>query len=172
MIQKPIINDNIPLQEEIQNFRDSIINRLPNHCNKYVKNLSHNEIRVLRKFCLNRPFDIIDSDKNTGSLLLSKVITEELAKNHLNDQNIYTQLSYNPLDKIITIINFKLSELYNSKQISAKTFKLLKPNNSRIKLLKKDLERRPIINSISHPTERISNFIGLILKPIIKSIHS
>ncbi len=123
--------------------------------------MSYNEIKVLRKFCLNRPFDIIDSDKNTGSVLLSKVITEELAKNHLNDQNIYTQLDYNPLDKVITNINFKLSELNNSKQISAKTLKLLKPNNSRIKLHKKDLDIRPIINSISHPTERISNLIDL-----------
>jgi hypothetical protein len=41
-----------------------------------------------------------------------------------------------------------------------------------IKLHKKDLDIRPIIKSISHPTERISNLIDLILKPIIKSIHS
>ena len=174
MKQKPIIYDNTPLQEEILNFRDSIINKLPDHYNKYAKNLNYNEIRVLRKFCLNRPFDIIDSDKNTGSVLLNKVISEELAKNHLNDKDVYTQLDYNPLDKVITKINVKLLELYNSKQISAKTFKLLKPSNSRngkfrmlIKLHKKDLDIRPIINSISHPTERISNLIDLILKLII-----
>jgi hypothetical protein len=41
-----------------------------------------------------------------------------------------------------------------------------------IKLHKKDLDIRPIINSISHQTERISNLIDLILKPIIKSIHN
>ena len=41
-----------------------------------------------------------------------------------------------------------------------------------IKLHKKDLGIRPIINSILHPTEKISSLIDLLLKPIIQKCDS
>ena len=114
-------------------------------------------------------------------MILDKELYNNLADNHLNSNNkTYNELDHNPLKLTITKVNSCLTELNRTGDISNRLFsQLLSKDDSKlgkfrilIKLHKVKLGVRPIINSINHPTSKLSHFIDLFLQPYVKESNS
>ena len=74
-------------------------------------NLSDSEIKYLFKFIKNKPFKVIDTDKNVGLAILSNELHDTLILSHLNDCNTYSIIENFNLDNIILNINDTLLDL-------------------------------------------------------------
>jgi hypothetical protein len=172
--------DKIPLLKETIEFRYKFLSNLLNYKNKNNGlNISNSQKDSLLKFYKNKPFMVLQCDKNVGSIIISNEDFLNIANNYLNEnKKTYIQLNEDPLKDIIKNINNKLKELYNNKHISSKLYKKLqikenfncKNGSLRIlpKIHKDKFGIRPIINSINHPTSKLCEFIDIILKPIIE----
>ena len=126
-----------------------------------------------------KPFKIIQCDKNVGSFILSNYDYNRMCLEYLNDKRVYIQLLENPLEKVTFNINSILKELKGKKEISNRLYSKLKIKKSKIgsfriliKVHKKKLGLRPIINSILHPTSNLCKFIELLLGPYVREFDS
>ena len=91
----------------------------------FKPNLNKLQIQCLFKFIKEKPFKILDTDKNVGSAIISNDLYDQLAFNHLNDKSIYSEIEVNPLQPTISKINFSLNQLVKNSHISIKLFDLL-----------------------------------------------
>ena len=87
---------NIPLQKETIRFRENILNdcktitsNLNNKQLNELNNLNEEELKILKDFCLKKPFRILKCDKNVGSILISNDNEDLLASKILADKNTY-----------------------------------------------------------------------------------
>ena len=148
----------------------------------FSKNFSDYQLTLIKEFIKNKPFTILQSDKNTGFLLISNDNFQNLSKDHLFSSSTYKLLDNNPLEMTVNNINDSLNSLYNCKHISKKLFNLLKIKNINDvklgsfrllpKLHKSKFGIRPIINCIGHPTSRLCYLIDLLLQPFILQIET
>ena len=173
---------NIPLQHETLKLRYDIF-KLLGESNKFSlkRNISYKQIESIKTFFKLKPFKLCNTDKNVGWVILDKELYNNLADNHLNSNNkTYNELDHNPLKLTITKVNSCLTELNRTGDISNRLFsQLLSKDDSKlgkfrilIKLHKVKLGVRPIINSINHPTSKLSHFIDLFLQPYVKESNS
>jgi len=103
-----------------------------------------------------------------------------LVRNHLENNNSYETINYNPLEETINMINAKLGELLDKKFISSRLYNLLivketsKLGKFRVlpKLHKSKFGIRPIINCKSHPTSSLAFLLDIILQPFVKDLDS
>ena len=72
------------------------------------RNLELNEIKILKEFCSNRPFKIVELDKNVGVGFVSNELYDSLALNILNDRKIYQELDQNPFNLALEEITSEL----------------------------------------------------------------
>jgi hypothetical protein len=170
--------NNLPIQEEIIDFRTEVFSALPYLKTGNSSNLNKHQQCVLMRFNHERPFKIVQCDKNIGSALISNSLHDQLALNHLLDKDIYHQLTTDPLDHICNNIQVNIENLINNKHIYGKLGKKLFPKNCKngtfrflTKLHKAKFGIRPIINTINHPTSSLCKLVELILKPIISKIE-
>lgn len=168
----PIIYKTIDLKYDILkkikgSIKNKIFNEIPSH--------------ILRDFIIftrERPFKILQCDKNVGVLLITHESHNSLAMLHLNNNITYEKINVNPLAEITDNINSKLKQLHDTGHISSKLYKILilekdtcKLGKFRIlpKIHKKDkFSTRPIINCKGHPTEKMCQVIDMIFKHILK----
>lgn len=123
----------------------------------------------MKKFIRNRPFSVLDTDMNVGTVLLPTTIVDKLASEALSDTNFYKELDKDPLQEVMNSISVTLSSLKTEGDISGKLFNAIKPDTNAkigtfrilVKLHKKKLGIRQIINCIGHPTEKISLLIDI-----------
>jgi hypothetical protein len=160
------------------NIRFNYFNNLNNTQINQDHNVSSNQLYFLKKFIINKPFKIIQCDKNIGTAIVSHELHNQLCINHLNDTKIYQQLDYNPLNETIDKIEQKLKHLSLNKDLNI-SLNLLMTKNSKIgkfrilcKLHKTSFGIRPIINNCLHPTSQLCKFIDLLLKPILSETSS
>ena len=141
-----------------------------------LKNLSYHQFKALSFFRLNKPFRIIDCDKNVGYAIISHELYDKCTLEYLNSDTAYNTIPNNQLDLIINKINFKLNELFINNHISSNTNKILKLNdvecktgNFRMmaKVHKPVFGWRPIINCINHPTSKLSILFDNLFKPFV-----
>jgi len=154
------------------NFRISLFKSFQRLKFNFQPNLTEEQISSLIYFQTKKPFKVVETDKNTGSAIISNELYESLALEHLSDRIIYKELETNPLKETITKINFSLKELLETGHISLKLFNLLIINDERSvklgslrllpKLHKDKFSCRPIINCKDHPTSNLSLLINLI----------
>jgi len=177
-----INHNNIPLQEETlilrkKLFQNVTLARKFNH----KTNLTIKQIDCIKKFFTEKPFSLCNSDKNVGWVCLDKSLYINLANDHLASNSfVYKKLNTNPLQETINKIIVSLSNLKDSGHISNRLFNLICPKVSSklgkfkilAKLHKTKFGIRPIINSIGHPTEPLSNFLDKFLQPFIKTSES
>jgi hypothetical protein len=169
---------NHPLSLNLKYTILKLINNLQLNINL---NMSMNDILFLKKFKNEKPFEIVQCDKNIGSAIISHELHDKLVLEHLSDSNTYKLISYDPLDSTVSKINKALSNLLKTKHIDKKLCKklFLKTNDCTLgkmrilpKLHKSKFGLRPIINSSNHPTAKLCKLIEIILSPHIKKLPS
>jgi len=177
-----INHNNIPLQDETIIIRNNFFKSM-SIANKFKlkNNLTKDQLDCIKTFYTEKPFTLCNSDKNVGWVCLDDKLYLTLAKDHLlKNQNVYKNLDSNPLDNVSNNILLSLSDLKDKGHISDRLYNCLKPKNQcklgkfkiLAKLHKKKFGIRPIINSIGHPTEGLSQFIDLFLQPYVRNSES
>ena len=145
----------------------------------FKNNISLSEFSKIKDYFKNKPFKILNCDKNIGTAIISQNLYLDLSNKHLEDKDNFTKLTDNPLDNTDNLINDKLTSLVLSKDISSRLAKSLIVKSSKLgkfnilpKLHKSKFGTRPIINCIDHPTANISQCIDYILQPYVKLSES
>ena len=172
--------ENIPLQREIIDVRFDLIKNLNNKKPDLGSNISQELRETLKHFNKNKPFSVIQCDKNVGCMLISNDDLYNLANNHLEGNNTYKAVNENEVKSIFDQVNFKLNNLYMNKDISKELkskliledIKDYSVGKFRIlaKIHKKDFNIRPIINCGNNFTYKISLFIHLLINPHVQSL--
>jgi hypothetical protein len=181
--KKHIDYDKLYLNNEVKEFRLNIHKKLlDNFDNINIKpNITLEQIKAIITFQKNKPFKIIDCDKNVGLALISNELYKENVKKFLNEDKTYSKLSNNPLDDSIIKINESLNNLFKFNHISIQLLNKLnlKPNENKLgsfrllaKLHKPDFSWRPIINCRNNPTSKICNFLDKLLKPLVENTET
>jgi len=167
---------NIPLFKDSILFQLEIFKELKNLKIENQHNLSKYELNVLKDFVKNKPFKVVELDKNIGSGIIDNSLYIELSEKILNDKKTYECLDINPLEKCLTDYEDMLYELLESKEISNKLFDALKSNNLKLgsfrtlpKLHKKKFSLRPIISYQKHITSLICVLIDCIIRPYVSN---
>ena len=160
-------------------FRFKVYSKLTKMNFSIQPNLSSRDIYFLKKFTREKPFSIIQCDKNIGLSIASNELMDKLCLEHLADTKTYLELKSNPIVTTITKINEVLTALKIHKQIKINLcnqllIKAAKPGRFRIlsKLHKENFGIRPIINNINHPTSKLCKLVDLILQPFVQKMPS
>ena len=69
-----------------------------------ISNLNNYELNVLKKYVKQKPFKVVELDKNIGSSIISNELYEKLASDILEDVNTYTRIEENPLPSVVNEI--------------------------------------------------------------------
>jgi len=132
-----------------------------------------------RNFSKNKPFKVIQLDKNVGAGIISNDLYLELANEVFDDLNTYEKLEQDPLDNAKEEIYDILIGLYEKNFISKKLFELLKPNFGSLgvasiiaKIHKPVFSMRQIISYKNHITAPCSVLIDGILTPFVRNCQS
>ncbi|CAF1074569.1 unnamed protein product, partial [Brachionus calyciflorus] len=173
--------ENIPIVQETIDLRFEIFKKLEDYFRHNDKknlkvNISIELKNSLNRFLKEKPFQILQCDKNVGSLLISHDDFYSLAFDHLNNPELYQQIDENPLENMVNNINSTLKTLLNNKNMSQRLYKRLYIKNFQVgkfrilpKIHKSKFGLRPIINCINHPTSSLCEFIDIILQKILKN---
>ena len=141
-------------------------------------NISYEQLKTIAIFQKNKPFKIIDCDKNVGLALISNELYENNVIKYLNEDSTYSLINKDILPSVTSNINDTLYDLFNNGHISKRMLNKVKIKNvitSKFgsfrllaKIHKPIFSWRPIINCRNNPTSSISNVIDNLLKPIIQ----
>ena len=141
-------------------------------------NISYEQLKTIAIFQKNKPFKIIDCDKNVGLALISNELYEKNVIKYLNEDSTYSLINKDILPSVTSNINDTLYDLFNNGHISKRMLNKVKIKNvitSKFgsfrllaKIHKPIFSWRPIINCRNNPTSSISNVIDNLLKPIIQ----
>ena len=129
-------------------------------------------------FIAEKPFSVIQCDKNIGLAIISNNLLHELCTQHLSYNKTYLKLDSNPLKECCLQIKAKLDVLIKDKQLNIKLARLV-PSNPKLgkfrllaKLHKNNFDVRPIINNNKHLTSKLCKLIDLIIQPILRSTET
>jgi hypothetical protein len=170
---------NLAYQEDSTLFELELLKQLENLDIKIHYNISLEELKIIKHFSKNKPFKIVELDKNVGAGIISNQLYLELANKIFEDSNTYTKLDTSPLDDSKEIIYDILMNLYEKNDISKKLFELLKPNFGNLgvasllfKVHKEKFGIRQIISYKNHITSPMSILVDGILYPFVKKCDS
>ena len=140
---------------------------------KLLSNISKEEYFILTRFLTNKPFKIVECDKNVGSAVISHDLYNKLCLKNLNSPD-FEIIKNDPLELINSEIKHKLDHLLSTNDISLKMRDFLIMDLSKLgryrllmKIHKAKFGTRPIINSKSHPTENLSWLLDCLIRPLI-----
>ncbi len=144
------------------------------------ENISEAQVKSIKFFIKESPFKVLECDKKTGAIIISKDNEILLANKCLNDSVTYEKIPSDPLDSTCQEISNYILSLVSDKLISEKLGKLLINKEAKLgkfrvltKIHKKNsFGIRPIINSMNSPTNKICLFIFLVLQPIVNQSES
>ena len=76
----------------------------------FNNNISKEEFLQIKGFIKEKPFKIVQCDKNVGFAIISNELYDKLCLSHLNDSNNFVQLTDNPLEhtQILLLINLTI----------------------------------------------------------------
>jgi hypothetical protein len=168
-----------PTSKESLSFKFNFYKAL---CNLNIENnfnITHSEYFYMKKFKFEKPFKIIECDKNIGVCFIDTKLYNQFAIQQLNNKDIYLKLNRDPLKEVTCLIENKLKSLVDHRHISKKVFSKLINKNNKLgvfrllaKLHKDKLGFRPIINCVNHPTMFLCLLIDLILQEFVKETSS
>ncbi len=169
-------NKKYDIQKELVDFQLDIyeyFSKKAIYFEKLKTNITKDEYFVFTRFLNNKPFKLVECDKNIGTAIISHQLYKELCLKNLDTPD-FELISFDPLEEIKLKIRNNLEDLFQNNDISVKLLDFLildkpKLGNYRVlmKIHKNKFSTRPIINCRSHPTENLSSIIDTILKPII-----
>jgi hypothetical protein len=142
----------------------------------FKHNLSFEEFKCFLYFVKEKPFKIVELDKNVGVGIISHTLYNKLCLEHLSKDDNYISLPSDPISSSFSDINNILHFLHIEKHISLKLYKSLKLDLSSCKtgsfralpkIHKSKFSIRPIINCVGHLTSNLCYLIDIILKPFV-----
>jgi len=145
---------------------------------KFRSNISRSQRKALRRLQLDKDLIIRQADKGSGITILDKTQYVREGRRHLEDQSTYERIDFDYTTALTARINVFLKELLQQKSISEETYTILRRNPDEVriqhiyflvKVHKQPREVRPIVSGIRGPTEFISAFVDLVLKPYVSS---
>ncbi len=149
--------------------------------NPVKKNLSKAEETALKDLSKDTHITIKPADKG-GAIVIQN--TKDYVKEgmrQLGDKNTYERLNEDPVDIYSDIVENKITEMMEEKEITPKmagTLRNLKPRTPHIYFLPKIHKGvlpppgRPVVSANGCPTEKISAFVDSFLKPMVPEIDS
>ena len=169
----------IPIVTETLEFQIELLNQLKNISLDNRSNISLNEYKSIDKFQKEKPFKVVELDKNIGCAIISNELYDNLALEHLNDITTYKKIESNPLEDIINNVNESLNNLLDNNHISEDLYKLLvvkeaKLGNFRLlpKIHKEKFGVRPIISYKNNPTNNLCKLLDRIIRPFVEKSSS
>ena len=169
------------IQHELVDFQLSVyefFSKNKINFDKLQKNITKDEYFILTRFLINKPFKVVECDKNVGSAIISHDLYNKLCLDFL-DTSDFEKIEINPLEKINLEIKTNLDKLLDDNEISLIMHNFLYKSICKLgsfrllmKIHKTKFGTRPIINSKSHPTENLSWLLDSILKPLLKLTDS
>ena len=168
----PLLRDSLLFQLEL--FKEMNKLKINN-----ISNLTRFELNSLKRFVKEKPFKVVELDKNIGVGFMSNELYDQLSLEMLNDQNTYLSIENDPKEDIVIEIKSILIELFNHGHISRKLYSLLLDVDGRLgsfrilpKLHKSKYGNRPIINYKEHITSSFCYLIDFVLRPLVKNTES
>ena len=176
-LKKPFNYNSLYNLYETIDFRYNVLKNLSKLNYNIKLNLDQIYLKFLFLFSKNKPFKIVELDKNVGSALISNELYDKLVLDSLSNNESYLVLEYNPLNIIYNEIKNNLEILKNKSYISEKLFKYLQVDIDKVrlgsyrllpKIHKEKFSCRPIINCKNHVTSFLSMLINLLLQPHVQ----
>ena len=87
----------------------------------FKRNLSNLEVSCLLKFLNEKPFKVVELDKNVGIGVIDNKLYDSICNEFLSNPECYEKIDYDPLVISCNIINDMLFDLYVNRNISKKT---------------------------------------------------
>ena len=165
--------NNISISKDCIFFQLELFKQLNNIRFNFISNLDIRELALLKKFVKEKPFKIVELDKNVGSGIISNELNEEITLNSLRDVNTYEQIFIDPLETCINEIKNKLTTLLQEKKISKKLYNSInisgKLGNYRNlpKIHKKIYGNRPIINYKNQFLNDLCYLLDFLIRPYV-----
>lgn len=167
-------NKNIPLLTESLFFKLEVLKELKNVEIKDFRNISFEEYNTILFYKKNKPFKVVELDKNIGVGIISNDLYTELTLELLKEVNTYKEVLDFEISGIKNEINEALEKICIEDCISEKILKFLWVEKVKIgtirilpKLHKKKFSVRPIISYKNHPTDKLCVLLDFILRPFV-----
>ncbi|XP_055997948.1 uncharacterized protein LOC130047308 [Ostrea edulis] len=142
-------------------------------------NLSKEERSALQTLKNRDDIVIKKADKGSTVVVLDKEMYLAEAHKQLSDERFYKKLESDPTKKFSATITTTLKDMYKNEEIGVNVFETLRPMDCRPeqlyllpKIHKEGMPGRPIVSAIGHPTEKISEFLDLHLRPHVEKLQS
>ena len=170
--------NNISISKESIFFQLELFKELNKIKFIFHSNLTQNELCVLKKFIYEKPFKVVELDKNVGSGIISNELYDELALSSLENTNVYKEIFEDPLEEAINSTIIELNELFLNRKISNRLRKSLKINGKlgsfRIlpKIHKSSFSTRPIINYKGQFLNDLCYLLDFLIRPYVMNSES
>jgi hypothetical protein len=170
--------DNLNISKTSVFFQLELFKELNEIKFNYESNLTKNELLLLKKFVFEKPFKIVELDKNVGSGIISNELYNDITMESLSDNDVYEELNSDPLEDRIKSVKKELDELFEKKMISKRLHKAINIlgvlGNFRIlpKIHKETFSTRPIISYKRHFLNDLCFLLNFILRPYVLRTES
>ena len=174
----PERNREIALEAYVEALENRILrNDFETPCQR---NLTRDEQRALENLRNYADIVIKQADKGSAVVVMDKEVYIREAMRQLGDQEVYTSLDEDPTRNMVEEINDRIRECYEKGHIDKGTRDYLLANEKskpgRFYLLPKihkpGCPGRPVVSGCNTPTERISEFVDHVLRPLIPEMGS
>uniref|UniRef100_A0A8C5PYS7 Reverse transcriptase n=1 Tax=Leptobrachium leishanense TaxID=445787 RepID=A0A8C5PYS7_9ANUR len=151
------------------------------HSEKLQPNLTKDERDALSNLKKDLTIIIKPADKGGGIVIMDKVAYDQEALRQLNDDTTYRLLPSNPTQNIKTELSNLLNKGSDAGIIDKQELKYLNPSFPKIpvfyllpKIHKDPIHPpgRPIISGIQSVTSHLSQYLDILLQPLVKSTSS
>ncbi|XP_061188704.1 uncharacterized protein LOC133196871 [Saccostrea echinata] len=163
----------------LESYIDAVVSdieKLLSMPDKAPDNLSKEERSALQS--LKNRDDIVIKKADKGSTVVVLDIKAYMAEAHrqLSDERFYKKLDSDFTKEFSTAITKTLHEMFENNGIGINVYETLNPIDCRpgqfYLLHKEGMPGRPIVSAIRHPTEKISEYIDLHLRPHVENLPS
>jgi hypothetical protein len=154
-LKKPLNPSRFKIQQPSLEFNIEFFKNISNFQYNYKRNLSNDEISFLFKFIKEKPFKVVELDKNVGIGVINNNLYDSLCLEILSNSDNYIKITQDSLNKSCDEINVILHKLYKEKNISLRLYNNMKINSSKCKVgsfrilpkvHKENFSVRPIVN--------------------------
>ena len=166
----------LPFNTSTIEFKMEFLKNISNVTFDYNRNLTRDEVICLLNYIKQKPFKVVELDKNVGVGIINKKLYDSLCLEFLSNIDNYEKIENDPFENSCYLINEKLYDLFLCKNLSKKLYDKLKINqllckvgSFRIlpKIHKDKFSIRPIVNCLNHFTSDLCLLVDLILRPFV-----
>ena len=169
---------NPPRPSNLDHMYDLVIEPILSHNPKKQRKRNMLNCQYTAMFNLQNDYNIIikKADKGSNIVLMDKNKYIQEGMHQLSNTKFYKPVRSDLTKKHRRIVQNLVSKMHDNNEISDKTFWYLSTGGTRTSVfymlpkIHKDIRNppgRPIVSSVDSPTEKISQMLDLILKPLV-----